>query len=116
MNRDALQRHLDAYGQGHTLAHWDRLDDHARSQLAAQLLALDLAQLQRLHRHGDGLAKLELGTLQPIEPLALDPTARPLGEEMLRGGQVAVLLVAGGQGSRLGFEQPKGLYPVGPLS
>jgi UDP-N-acetylglucosamine/UDP-N-acetylgalactosamine diphosphorylase len=120
MNRDALQHHLDAHGQGHTLAHWDRLDEHARAHLAAQLLALDLAQLTRLHRSGDGLAKLDLATLQPVEPLTPDAptraTARTRGEEALHKGEVAVLLVAGGQGSRLGFEQPKGMFPVGPLS
>jgi UDP-N-acetylglucosamine/UDP-N-acetylgalactosamine diphosphorylase len=116
MNRDALERHLAAHGQGHTLAHWDRLDEHARAQLVAQLLALDLEQLARLHRSGDGLAKLDLTTLQPVEPLALDPASRSVGETALQQGEVAVLLVAGGQGSRLGFEQPKGLYPVGPLS
>src|SRR5262249_9454643 len=36
--------------------------------------------------------------------------------EALRRGEVAALVVAGGQGSRLGFEHPKGLYPIGPVS
>ena len=38
------------------------------------------------------------------------------GEKELRAGRVAVLLVAGGQGSRLGFDGPKGAYPIGPLT
>jgi UDP-N-acetylglucosamine/UDP-N-acetylgalactosamine diphosphorylase len=42
--------------------------------------------------------------------------ARRRGEEALAAGQIGVLLTAGGQGSRLGFDHPKGLYPIGPLS
>ncbi|MEO2049056.1 MAG: UTP--glucose-1-phosphate uridylyltransferase, partial [Pirellulales bacterium] len=42
--------------------------------------------------------------------------ARERGMEALRAGKVGVLLVAGGQGTRLGFELPKSLFPIGPQS
>jgi UDP-N-acetylglucosamine/UDP-N-acetylgalactosamine diphosphorylase len=42
--------------------------------------------------------------------------ARQRGVEALAAGKVGVLLVAGGQGSRLGFEHAKGLFPIGPVS
>src|SRR5439155_1524322 len=42
--------------------------------------------------------------------------ARTVGAEILRAGQVGMILVAGGLGTRLGFDQPKGLLPLGPLS
>ncbi len=42
--------------------------------------------------------------------------ARERGVEALSAGRVAALLVAGGQGSRLGFEHPKGMFPIGPVS
>ncbi|MEC9091697.1 MAG: UDPGP type 1 family protein [Planctomycetota bacterium] len=38
------------------------------------------------------------------------------GQELLQEGKVAMILVAGGQGTRLGFDKPKGLFPIGPLS
>jgi UDP-N-acetylglucosamine/UDP-N-acetylgalactosamine diphosphorylase len=41
---------------------------------------------------------------------------RQLGERAFRAGAVAFLVVAGGQGTRLGFDHPKGMYPIGPIS
>ena len=38
------------------------------------------------------------------------------GGQLLREGRVGAIIVAGGQGSRLGFHHPKGLFPIGPLS
>ena len=38
------------------------------------------------------------------------------GREALAAGKIGVLLVAGGQGSRLGFDHPKGMFPIGPIS
>ncbi|MHC4823481.1 MAG: UTP--glucose-1-phosphate uridylyltransferase [Planctomycetota bacterium] len=38
------------------------------------------------------------------------------GEWALRGNTIAILTVAGGQASRLGFDGPKGAYPIGQIS
>jgi UDP-N-acetylglucosamine/UDP-N-acetylgalactosamine diphosphorylase len=59
-------------------------------------------------------------TIQPVPVIpanaASNTGAKRRGEAALRAGQVAVLVVAGGQGSRLGFEHPKGKFPIGPVS
>src|SRR5262249_53870293 len=57
--------------------------------------------------------------IAPIPVSRLDPRNQEIqqqGVDALRCGNVAVLLVAGGQGSRLGFERPKGMFPIGPIS
>ncbi len=50
-----------------------------------------------------------------LREIAADREARAIGEELIAAGRTALLTVAGGQGSRLGFEGPKGLFPVTPL-
>jgi UDP-N-acetylglucosamine/UDP-N-acetylgalactosamine diphosphorylase len=116
---DLLQQ-LKKHGQEHVLAHWDRVDSAGRQELSDQLAKINLEELARLYAERDKAAPVpSQDRIQPISVAQIDPKdteTRRLGEEALRRGEVAVLLVAGGQGSRLGFEHPKGMYPVGPVS
>jgi UDP-N-acetylglucosamine/UDP-N-acetylgalactosamine diphosphorylase len=116
-----LRQHLQQHGQDHLLAFWSQLDDTRRLDLLEQVRSLDLALLGRLYAMRDKPCSLpDPERIQPIPVIPHDsptgPVARTAGEQALREGKVAVLLVAGGQGSRLGFEHPKGMYPVGPVS
>ncbi|HWG42467.1 MAG TPA: UDPGP type 1 family protein [Gemmataceae bacterium] len=118
---DDLRRKLQQHKHEHTLAWWDRLDDAARRGLIEQLQAVDLDQLAHLYAQREKTYQVPASSR--IKPIAIVPADAPdnaamrsVGEEALRRGEVAVLIVAGGQGSRLGFEHPKGMYPVGPVS
>ncbi|MHC4215447.1 MAG: UTP--glucose-1-phosphate uridylyltransferase, partial [Planctomycetota bacterium] len=51
-------------------------------------------------------------TTQQIEKYA---KAVKVGEDLIRAGKVAGFVVAGGQGTRLGFDGPKGNYPISPV-
>ena len=116
---------LDEAGQSHVLAFWDRLDASAREGLLAQVARIDFAAVAKLRGvlADAAAAKAAPAAAAPMEPapvvvLAGDElaAARARGEEELRAGRVGALVVAGGQGSRLGFEGPKGCYPVGPVT
>ncbi|MBA4187454.1 MAG: UDP-N-acetylhexosamine pyrophosphorylase [Planctomycetaceae bacterium] len=114
-----LQKRLKAHGQEHVLYGWNELSVIQRTNLVTQLSTLNFRELDEL------IAKAKVVEPPPksqvIAPLSVasgEATAneRSLGEEALRRGEVAALIVAGGQGSRLGFDKPKGMFPVGPVS
>lgn len=117
---DLLAR-LRHHGQDHVLAGWHGLPPADRDALVRDLAAVDFAELDTLFRKRNHTSDA-LPTADRLAPLpvedgdSLGESAVARGEDALRNGEVAVLLVAGGQGSRLGFDKPKGMFPVGPVS
>lgn len=111
---------LAHHDQQHLLFGWDRLSAEDREELRRQIAAVDFPKLNLLYRQRDtsaaGLPPRSEIAPAPVLSAMAPPDVKRIGEEALRAGQVAALLVAGGQGSRLGFDQPKGMFPIGPVS
>jgi UDP-N-acetylglucosamine/UDP-N-acetylgalactosamine diphosphorylase len=109
---------LRRFGQEHLLFGLPRLTEAAQQRFFDELRALDLPRLQAEHRRAFEQNRIpELDRLDIIPKVTGgSPESRAIGEAALARGEVAVILVAGGRGSRLGFDRPKGLYPIGPLS
>jgi UDP-N-acetylglucosamine/UDP-N-acetylgalactosamine diphosphorylase len=111
-----LKQRLEAAGQDHVLARWHTLSAADRLALTRQLETLELDLLLRLYAQREQQAAVpEDHRIAPIPVTQVDDADRQAGEEALSRGEVAVLIVAGGQGSRLGFEHPKGMFEIGPV-
>ncbi|CAN5438553.1 UDPGP type 1 family protein [soil metagenome] len=121
-----LKENLAKIGQQHLLRFWDQLNDSQRGKLAAQVQSLDLdnvAELIETQVKRKALIALPK-EIKPVNayPRVPDASRRKLyidaerrGHELSREGKVGAFLVAGGQGTRLGYDGPKGEYPVTPI-
>lgn len=116
-------------GQAQVFAFFNELTSDAQAHLLAEAAEIDLAEVERLYRSlvaGGGVAAgVNLNGLAPApyEPLvahggdaAAWQQAKIAGEAALRAGRVAAFTVAGGQGTRLGYDGPKGTFPVTPVT
>lgn len=124
---ETLSRRLVAVGQGHLLNFYSELSRDRQRRLLEQLGGLDLESIPELVR--EYVLKKPGFALPPeVRPApfyALQGRGGPgwdraryagIGQEMLRAGRVAAFVVAGGQGSRLGYEGPKGCFPAGAVT
>lgn len=114
---DLLTR-LRASEQEHVLLDWDSLDNDARATFVRQLAAIDFAQLAALRARVNTSADAMPANFAPphVTPAAFTAEEKARGADALQRGKIAALLVAGGQGTRLGALQPKGMFPAAPIS
>jgi UDP-N-acetylglucosamine/UDP-N-acetylgalactosamine diphosphorylase len=122
---EQLRERLARHGQAHVLAHCEELPASERAAFLRHLSDLDLDAITHMQRTSAALAAPGARSLEPAPVQALPETggdvrcwreARERGEALLRAGRVAVFVVAGGQGTRLGHPGPKGTYRIGPVS
>lgn len=125
LSYDAAKALLDKNGQGHVLKFWDRLNEDQRSSLLSQVSSLNFDSISYMREMLVKSASNQAGAgeIAPSPVMTLKEftgsiyrEAKIEGEKALRAGETGVILVAGGQGSRLGYEGPKGCYNLAPIS
>ncbi len=110
----ALHDRLRRFGQGHLVAHLQTLAADERDALAARLGAIDWAELATPSGHADHAAIEQAEVIALTDRAGLADSCEAAGAKAYAEGRVAALVVAGGQGTRLGFSGPKGCYPIDP--
>ncbi len=125
---ESLRQSLENAGQAHVLNLVNTLNDAKLALLIEQLEGLDLGAMQSLiDTYVKSAPQFEMpASTEPPTYYPADPNSSvrsydaakyiSSGEDLLRAGKVACFTVAGGQGSRLGYDGPKGCFPAGAIS
>lgn len=117
MNKYEASALLSSCNQLQLLDYYDNLSPEQQNELLSQIESLDLSLLKLLENRST--TEESRGFLEPLGALEIDEIqARKaefdaLGINALKSGKVAAVLLAGGQGTRLGFDLPKGMFNVG---
>ncbi|MDP7033168.1 MAG: UDPGP type 1 family protein [Planctomycetota bacterium] len=121
-----IEKRLREVGQGHLADHLARLDNEERHRLVSQLERIDLESVERrVAMHLDSGVTAEELRFEPVDAIEVPremqeqqraEISREIGLEAIASGRLGLLMVAGGQATRLGISGPKGLVPIGPIS
>lgn len=110
---------LKKYNQDHLLYFYDELSANEKDILLNQILRIDFNKILTLYKNYLNPATLDISTISPLYHFEKDSLSKELindyikvGEEIIRSGSFAVVTMAGGQGTRLGYNGPKGTYEL----
>lgn len=114
MKNNILQK-LKKYGQEHLLEYYDELGEEERKLLLNDIKNADFSVLGNIGKNAAG----SRGVISPVNAVSVEDIEKNrekyerIGLEVIRSGKVAAVLLAGGQGTRLGFDGPKGIFNIG---
>lgn len=110
---------LKKYNQDHVLYFWNDLTDSEKDTLIYEISNIDqkkiLKYYNRFKEHKPQKLEPKTTDYLSIEQRYKQKDLKSIGENALKNNEVAFLTVAGGQGSRLGYDHPKGFFPISPI-
>ena len=118
-NLDEIKWKLKKHNQEHLLNGYDELPENKQKELLTQLQEIDFELIDNLYRHTTKGVDLSNDKIEPIEYLdkyKLNEKFKEyelIGKKAISEGKLAAVTMAGGQGTRLGHNGPKGTYDIG---
>ncbi len=120
MNYDEFKSKVTSFGQEHLINLYERLDEKGKKALLNQVANINFAEVQKLFDLTKEKKSFEEVKIEPIkacdaETLSEEEKAEliSIGTDAIKSGKLAVIMMAGGQGTRLGHTGPKGTFEFG---
>ena len=117
---EAAKAVLEKYGQEQLLANYENLSENDKDKLLDDILTIDFNQLEKLYEKRNFKQVYSEAEIEPISYVEKDKMAKEekekydeIGTKIIKAGKLAAVTMAGGQGTRLGHNGPKGTFDIG---
>ena len=116
---EKAKAYLKKYGQEHLLNHYEKLDEKHKQELLKQIENIDFELVTHLYQNTKKEVKHGEDEITPIDYLdkyKLNDKYKyyeNIGKRAIKEGKLAAITMAGGQGTRLGHDGPKGTFDIG---
>lgn len=119
INQELAEEKLKTYHQKHILEWMKQLNDNQKQEIINQILQIDFGQITKLYEDTKKVKEINSNQITPIDAIDKEKIdakekeeLQKIGEAVLKNDEYAVVTMAGGQGTRLGFKGPKGTFPL----
>ena len=116
----ATKEILKKYGQEHLLSNYEKLSNEDKNRLLNDILTIDFGEISKLYEQTKHKIEFENCKIEPIEHVDKAKLSNEeiqkyseIGIEQIKKGKLAAVTMAGGQGTRLGHNGPKGTFDLG---
>jgi UDP-N-acetylglucosamine/UDP-N-acetylgalactosamine diphosphorylase len=115
MNKEQAIELLESRGQGHVMRGFDNLTDAQKETFLAQIENINWSDFELIgNDSADARGEFSVPPAIELSQIAARKAEfEAAGLEAIKKGEVGAVLLAGGMGTRLGFDLPKGCYNVG---
>ena len=116
MNLQEARQKLARYSQEHILKYYESLSSTEQESLLTQIAETDFSVVNKIKHSSDH--GTQTGKITPIRAMQIPEIEEhqkqflQIGTSAIKQGKVAAVLLAGGMGTRLGSDHPKGMYNI----
>ena len=116
MNYEQIVDLLKEHNQEQLLRYYEELSDEGKKKLLSQIEKVDWSLLDMVKEHGTDAVR---GVIKPLDAVEITEIEKnkeayyQTGLKAIKAGKVGAVLLAGGQGTRLGSDKPKGMFNIG---
>ena len=110
---------LKKYHQEHLLYFYDEISENEKEVLLNQIIKIDFDEILNLYENSKQNTKLDISKVSPLPHLEKNKLTKEeldtyieIGENIIKSQSLAIITMAGGQGTRLGYKGPKGTYEL----